>query len=148
MPNGYSKIGYHGKTYLGHRLVWEMYNGLIPDDLCICHHCDNRKCVNPDHLFMGTRTENMQDMIMKGRQNFSGLRTNGAQEKANENKLSGADHPNSSITTEKADSIAFLYVNEGLKQTQLSERFGISQAAVSRIVRGEHWTQLRTVSSL
>lgn len=53
--------------YLAHRLSWEIANGAIPDGKCICHHCDNRKCVRPEHLFLGTRADNTLDMIAKGR---------------------------------------------------------------------------------
>lgn len=67
---GYGLFGIGGKSFLVHRLSWEINNGRIPDGLCVLHTCDNRKCVNPEHLFLGTRGDNARDMVLKGR-NYS-----------------------------------------------------------------------------
>lgn len=61
--DGYGRVG----SKQAHRVAWEQTYGPIPEGLFVLHRCDNRPCVNPEHLFLGTNTDNMQDMVAKGR---------------------------------------------------------------------------------
>ena len=67
--NGYARASYKGKTQSLHRLVYTLLVGEIPKGLMACHKCDVRACCNPDHIFIGTQSENMKDMYRKGRFN-------------------------------------------------------------------------------
>ena len=99
------------KTIKAHRLSWELHYGPIPSGMLVCHHCDNRACVRPDHLFLGKDADNSDDKVMKGRQG----------------------HPAQKLTANKVREIR-RRVSAGERQTPLAVEFGISTATLSCIV--------------
>lgn len=106
-----------------HRASFVVYHlQPIPKGLVICHTCDNPCCINPGHLFLGTQDENLKDMANKGR------------------SCLGAKNGMTKFTEEDVLNIK-AEVNAGVKQYVVSEKYGISQAQVSRIMRGSRrWT--------
>ncbi len=66
-PEGYGHFFFDGQVIGAHRYSWIRKFGAIPDGLCVLHRCDNPRCVNPEHLFLGTKDDNNQDKVKKGR---------------------------------------------------------------------------------
>jgi hypothetical protein len=132
MPNGYGKVTVNKKTWLAHRCAYFLKHGEIPNKMYICHKCDNRLCINPEHLFLGTHKDNMQDMITKNRQNFSGLRAGNWNEKANALKPRGEKHHNCKHTNEQIIKIKEMLAN-GVKQKDIAALYNTSQGYISNI---------------
>jgi hypothetical protein len=86
---GYGCFWTGEKRALAHRVSWELAHGEIPSGMCVCHSCDNKLCVRPDHLFLGTQRDNVQDAIKKNR--LTGLRNSHAAQRAKTHCLRG--HP-------------------------------------------------------
>jgi len=116
---------YDGRAYHAHRYSWIQANGPIPRGLLVLHACDNRACVNPDHLFLGTHAENSRDMVSKGRQRRP--RTT-AGEAHGESKLTDA-----AVREIRASS---------LTGRALAAKFGVSESAVSLVRRGKSWSHV------
>lgn len=118
-PHGYGQIGVFGSLYLAHRMMWIAHRGDIPDGLLVCHQCDNPPCCNIDHLFLGTPKENSADMVKKAR---VGRLLN---EQHPRTRLSRADVAEIRRARSAGDSCA-----------DIAERFGVTAAHISRVIRG------------
>jgi len=114
-----------GVAVLVHRRAWELMNGPIQAGLYVCHHCDNRKCFNVAHLFLGTHADNMHDMKVKGRR--KGI-----------NDQFGEDNPNNKLSAQAVHEIR-VGLRFGASQGSLARLYGIGQPTVSHIEHGQTW---------
>lgn len=128
--NGYGRFRFNGEARLAHRLAWQNINGEIPDGMCVCHKCDTPACVNPDHMFIGTRADNVADMIAKGRQSIG-----------HDHSLTvrGTANGCAKITEDEVLAIR----NDGGYQRDIARRFGISQAQVWNIINRKQWAHVK-----
>lgn len=118
---GYGRVGFLGNIYYCHRVSYEMHKGPIPDGLIACHKCDNPKCCNPEHLFLGTQADNMRDMGRKGRQ----WTVPPLGESHNRAKLSEAD---------------VRYIRScGLSAQRIAELYRMSPRTIYRVLNRETW---------
>ena len=111
-----------GVVVRAHRLAYAIANGKFDESLFVCHRCDNPKCVNPDHLFLGTASDNMQDMIAKGR----------------ENRLRGEDNPTSKLTS---DDVVNIFFSDG-KNIEIADKYNIAPSLVSLIRHKKVWSHV------
>lgn len=108
------------KDRYAHRLSWELHFGPIPDKTQVLHVCDNPPCVRPDHLFLGTQTDNHNDMKLKGRSNR------------------GERNGFAKLTEDDVRSIRSWY-KRGRTQKHIASGFGITPSGVSLIIRRKTW---------
>lgn len=122
--SGYGYFNWEDEgVQLAHRCAYRLFIGHIPKKLNVCHSCDNPRCVNPNHLWLGTQKENIEDMICKNR------RFNTA----------GENNGNSRLTLEIVDEIRDLYNSGYYTQKELSKKFKLDRSYVGYIVRGDNW---------
>jgi len=132
--------GVFGKNYLTHRLSYTLAYGEIPDGLLVCHHCDNRRCVRPDHLFIGTHHDNTQDMVRKGRARHGELAHPSGDEhwmrKTPERIRRGDRHHNIKLTDRQVAEIRTRYDAGGISQYRLAAEYGVSRATIGDYITG------------
>lgn len=129
-PNGagYGMISHNGRGERAHRVSWMLHRGAIPDGISVLHHCDNRMCVNPAHLFLGTIADNNADMCQKGRARYW-FRVNPPR---------GVKHHRAKLTD--ADVVRIREAAKtGLSHRAIAETFGVSRPTVTRVVAAKGW---------
>lgn len=116
-----------------HRASWILHNGPIDSSgICVCHKCDNPKCINPDHLFLGEAKDNMKDKVLKNRQ------ARGVSHKCYlypELILKGDRNPGSKITDIQVEEIRILYKTTNLTYKDLSIIYKLSEHQIGNIIR-------------
>ena len=120
---GYGRLflGTYGRYQTTHRFSWELAKGPIPDGGHVCHTCDNRRCVNPAHLFLGTNRDNIADKVRKGRQ------------------ARGERMGSAKLTEPQVVEIRKRWSYENARIVDLAREYGVSPSTVSHIVHGRIW---------
>jgi len=121
MHRGYGMF-WHKQKWRAHRASWFLANGPIPDGLLVLHHCDNRKCVKPDHLFLGTAQDNSTDMVNKGRSARTGFK--------------GELHPQAKLT---GSDVRLIKSVRGFKNAELGKIFDVHSATIHSVLSGHSW---------
>lgn len=135
---GYGSITFCGKKYGTHRLSYEIYIGPIPDGMCVLHKCDNRKCVNPSHLWIGTNSDNQKDCIKKERQ---GKRYKWTKENNPNAGIPMSDKNKAAMSQRKQKPFQIRGPNEnvitGTNLTQFCKDNGLNQGAMWSVMAGK-----------
>lgn len=121
---GYGRFMWKGKSRIASRMAWYFTYGDIPKGKHVLHRCDNPSCVNPKHLFLGTRSDNMRDAVSKKRLTNRGIKNN-----------------RSKLTEKEVLKIRNLYAS-GTPRKELQEMFGVAQQTILDIVGRKKWTHI------
>ena len=121
--HGYGYIYWKGRLKPAHRVAYQLTYGDIPAEMFICHHCDNRRCVRPDHLFIGTRQDNMDDAVTKHR------------------FVTGERHNFAKLKAVQVQQIREL-CKGGMGLKEIALQFGIVKSNVHHIVKRHTWKWL------
>lgn len=127
----YGNFTIDAKSISAHRASWLIHNGAIPDGLFILHRCDNKRCVNPHHLFLGTQAENMRDMARKGRQT-----------KLLPPVRRGRANHAAKVTEDQVIEIRQMWDSGNYRLKDIAIRYGISVPSTHKIARRETWTHV------
>jgi len=109
-----------------HRIAWVLKHGPIPKGMCVCHKCDNPSCVRPGHLFLGTYSDNMNDMLAKGRGRHR----------------RGERHGRAKLTERDVHAIRARYASGDVTQEALAAEYGVTHVLIGKIVRHKLWTHI------
>lgn len=124
---GYPRIVYKGKATTASRVCWMLCNGRIRKGLYVLHKCDNPKCINPGHLFLGTQKQNVRDMIEKGRAGYE--------------KRIGMNHSQVQLTDDQVISIRHK-AKSGIDFKTLAVEYNTTSSNIYNIVTGKTWKHL------
>lgn len=122
---GYGQFYIDGKILLSHRVAWMLRHGSMPTpEQKVCHRCDNPRCVNPDHLFLGSQADNARDCVAKGR--------------ANRARQFGETNPVARLTENQVRDIH----RDQRQHREIASAYGVAESTISMIKRGRNWPHI------
>lgn len=124
----YGMFALNKRPYLAHRISYMLCVGVDPGEMCVLHKCDNPACVNPNHLFLGTPKDNVQDCQRKGRK-F-------------QPPALGVQNGYCKLSEQNVRDIRRQYANGGVTQSTLGIAFGVGQTVISSIVLRKRWSHI------
>lgn len=127
---GHGRINYGGRLYSPHCVIWVAHHGQIPSGQLVCHKCDNPRCVNIEHLFLGSFSDNVRDMIAKGRNS----------------QKRGAQHKLATHTDADAIRVRELWL-QGWSQREIVAISGCARAFIMKVLSGEIWSHCETLKA-
>lgn len=125
--SGYGKFTIKHKQYRAHRVSYALFVDMISDNLLVCHSCDNKLCVNPNHLWLGTTQDNTRDKVKKNRQTHVGA-------------PKGEKHGQHKLTKTDVYQIREL-IEQGHTNIEIAKIFEVSNSTISDIKLGKRWNQ-------
>ena len=126
---GYGQWGANSRVYTAHRVSYALHVGDVTDGMHVCHSCDNRRCIRPSHLFLGTPADNMHDKERKGRGTKPPTRR-------------GPDNNKTKLTATDVLAIRRDYSLGQVTQYELASRYGVSQPAIQSIIKRRNWKHI------
>lgn len=136
---GYGRIGISRGVgmKLAHRISLELHGVRVPDEMCVLHTCDVPSCVNPTHLFLGTRADNNLDMRAKGRANYVAWKYVKPEQRARGEDVA------KTMTDVKVKELRIEYANGNTSFVKLGKKYGIGRTTVENIIKRRKWAHVQ-----
>lgn len=124
---GYGRFHWKGRQQIATRVMWDItHSEVVPADICVCHTCDNPICVNPRHLFLGTKDDNNKDAKRKGRMKGA----------------VGEKHSKAKLTDADVIAIRAAFKRGNVTKSALASKYGVGRTAIRAVIDGSHWKHL------